>query len=293
MPNEFDFIDWVRTRQSPSDRVILPAGDDLAILSGVPDALLVGIDQILDGVHFDSATHSPAAIGRKAMNRNLSDCAAMACLPLAAVVSLAMPRDLPATFAKELYEGMRTAGEKLGCAIVGGDTGAWAGKLAISVAILGRSDGVTPVRRSGAHAGDLVYVTGALGGSILARHMDFTPRIDEARALVSAHRITAMIDLSDGLSRDLAHICRESGVGAVIDADSVPVHADVARLPASNRTPLEHALHDGEDYELCFTSPDEVPSATRIGRIVSGHEIMLAQHGRKSPLVPLGFEHAF
>ncbi len=292
MPGEFDFIDFVRSRQTTGDRVPLAAGDDLAALRfGSADGLiLVGIDQVLDGVHFDAQLHEPERIGRKAMNRNLSDCAAMACLPAAATVSLALPRTMPVAWAKRLYDGIRLAGEAFDCPIVGGDTGAWDGPLAVTVAILGRAAGVEPVRRSGAKPGDAVYVTGPLGGSILGRHLDFVPRVAEARDLVARHRVSAMIDLSDGLSRDAGHLARESGVGIVIDAARVPIHPDVARLD-DDRPPLEHAVNDGEDYELCFTGEPGIASAIRVGTVIDGSGVWIEANGARRPLVAAGFEH--
>src|SRR4051812_6473618 len=132
MPGEFDFIVWIRAQQQSSDLVQVPAGDDLAVLKWpANDLVIVGADQVLDGVHFDSASHSPRAIGRKAMNRNLSDCAAMACLPTAAIVTVALPRAADLEFAKELYLGMQEAGDRFDCPIVGGDTGSWDEKLAV------------------------------------------------------------------------------------------------------------------------------------------------------------------
>ena len=176
MPGEFDFIDWIRTQQSPAEQVILPAGDDLAVMrSAGEDLLLVGVDQVLDGVHFDSAVHAARAIGRKVMNRNLSDCAAMACLPAAAVATVALPRGVSLDYAKELYLGLREAADVFACPIIGGDTATWDGKLAMTVSILGRSAGIAPITRHGARPGDGIYVTGPLGGSILGRHMTFTP----------------------------------------------------------------------------------------------------------------------
>src|SRR4051794_31274863 len=175
MAGEFDFIQWLRAqRHGAGERVLVPPGDDLAVLKwDAADLLLVGVDQVLDGVHFDSAVHSPRQIGAKVVNRNLSDCAAMACLPAAAVVSAALPRGAGIDYAKELYLGMRGAADAFDAAIVGGDTGSWDGRLALSVTILGRSAGIEPVRRSGAKAGDAIYVTGPLGGSIGGRHMTF------------------------------------------------------------------------------------------------------------------------
>ena len=294
MAGEFDLINWIRSQQSTSELVRLAAGDDLAILNWpANDLLLVGTDQVLDGVHFNSSVHPPRTIGRKAMNRNLSDCAAMACLPAAALVSIALRRGTSMEFAKELYLGIKEAGDKFNCPIVGGETGAWDGKLAVTIAILGRSDGIQPVTRAGAKVGNLIYVSGPLGGSLLGRHMTFTPRIARARRLAVEADLTAMIDLSDGLSRDLSHICQTSGVGAVIEAPRIPVHEDAIEMRRDGHSPLEHALHDGEDYELLFTTPRDVDDH-RIGRIVAEAGVWIEyEPGHREPLEPKGWEHTF
>src|SRR3954451_24789706 len=151
MPGEFDFISWIRSQQRSTELVQLPAGDDLAILKWkADDLLLVGVDQVLDGVHFDSSVHSPRAIGRKVMNRNLSDCAAMACLPAAAVATVALPRGTSMDYAREVYLGLRDAADPYECAIVGGDTASWAHPLAVTVTLLARPTGFPPITRSGA-----------------------------------------------------------------------------------------------------------------------------------------------
>ncbi|MCS7033240.1 MAG: thiamine-phosphate kinase [Phycisphaerae bacterium] len=297
MASEFDFIDWIRSRVPASEAVCIPPGDDLAGLrwnSG--ELLLCGTDQVLDGVHFDANLHAPLQIGRKAMNRNLSDCAAMACLPAAGLATLTLPRGRSIEYAKELFRGIEQAARDFDCPIVGGDTAVWDGKLAICVSILGRSAGLEPVRRSGAQEGDRVYVSGALGGSWLGRHMAFEPRVKLARTLRETGLITAMIDISDGLSRDLGHICRESGVGAVVFAEKIPIHEDAVRAAQDGTPALFHALHDGEDYELLFTAPAtaEISSAVAIGRITRESGLWL-QHpdGRREPLKPLAWEHRF
>jgi thiamine-monophosphate kinase len=298
MPNEFDFIGWIRSLQTHSKLARVGIGDDLAVLNwAADDLLLVGVDQVLDGVHFDSAVHSPRAIGRKAMNRNLSDCAAMACLSAAAVATVALPRGIGDDFAKELFLGMKEAGEAHGAVIVGGDTASWPGKLVVTVTILGRSGGVPPITRAGAKAGDGIYVTGKLGGSILGRHMTFEPRVAMARQLAGSGSITAMIDLSDGLSRDLLHICQESGVGAEIDGAKIPIHPDAIELATrEGYKDVElyfrarwHAIHDGEDYELLFTSSKPIDNAIRIGTIVGGSAILMDGE----PLKPQAWEHTF
>src|SRR5581483_7126595 len=182
MSAEFDFLNWVRSQQKTTKIVTQPAGDDLAILDWPKDEmLLVGVDQVLDGVHFDSKVHTPRAIGCKVMNRNLSDCAAMACIPAAAVATVALPRAAGVEYAKELYSGMRGAADPFYCSIVGGDPASWDGKLVVTVTILGRSAMLKPITRSGAKPGDGLFVTGPLGGSILGRHMTFEPRVFLAR----------------------------------------------------------------------------------------------------------------
>jgi thiamine-monophosphate kinase len=293
MPGEFDLIRWIQTQHKPSDLVQTGPGDDMAVVKWpAGDLLLVGVDQVLDGVHFDSTIHPPKAIGRKVMNRNLSDCAAMACLPAAAVATVALPRTVDLEYAKELYRGMRDAAEPFACDVVGGDTGSWEGMLAMTVTILGRSAGVPPVLRKGARPGDGIYVTGPLGGSILGRHMTFTPRVFEAAVLVRNQQITSMIDLSDGLSRDIRHICEQSSVGAVIEAAAIPIHDDaIMASRRDRRIPLEHALHDGEDYELLFTTPATNLPHVRIGMITAQPGIYLERDGTREPLEPKGWEH--
>jgi thiamine-monophosphate kinase len=295
MPAESDFIDWLTSQQKLSPVVQRAAGDDLAILKwNSSDLLLVGIDQILDGVHFDSTAHSPRAIGRKAMNRNLSDCAAMACLPAAAVVSVALPKNAGIDYAKELYLGAKEAGDALDCPIVGGETGSWDGKLALTVSILGRSDGIEPITRAGAKPGDAIYVTGALGASLTGRHMSFEPRVKLARELASSCAITAMIDISDGLARDLAHICQEGKVAAIVDAAAIPIHDDAIKMRRDGHSPLDHALRDGEDYELLFTaSRCDHPAVRAIGMIEAGEGMIILERGKRSALQPEGWEHSF
>lgn len=292
MAGEFDFIDWIRSQQKFGGEIELAAGDDLAILRWPAEQLLlVGVDQVMDGVHFDSAQHSPGRIGAKVMNRNLSDCAAMGCRPVAGLVSVAMPRSRGIEYARALYMGIKSAGELFDCKIIGGDTAIWDGPLVASVSILGKSESRNVLRRTGAKPGDFIYVTGKLGGA-MARHMDFVPRVREGIEIANSGRATAMIDLSDGLSRDLGHLCRASGVGARLDAANIPIHEDAIKLSRTDgRPPLEHALHDGEDYELLFTGQNMEQWGTRIGTIIDGAGIIIQQGNQQFPLEPGGWEH--
>ncbi|HVT90592.1 MAG TPA: thiamine-phosphate kinase [Tepidisphaeraceae bacterium] len=293
MPGEFDFISWIRSQQRPSELAQLSSGDDLAILKWkADDLLLVGVDQVLDTVHFDSRVHSPRSIGAKVMNRNLSDCAAMACLPAAAVATVALPRGISMDYAKELYLGMKEAGDIFDCQVVGGDTATWDGKLAMTLSILGRSAGIRPITRGSAKPGDRIYVTGPLGGSSAGRHMTFQPRVHLARELASKYKLTAMIDLSDGLSRDLGHICEESKVGALINAKLLPLHKDIDDVQKSGWRTIDHAVHEGEDYELLFTAPAcDHPQVIMIGDIRAEPGIDWIIDSEQTRLEPKGWEH--
>ena len=208
------------------------------------------------------------------------------------IATLAIPRGGGDQLAIEIVEGIRDAGAPFHCPLIGGDTGSWSGPLAVTVSILARSAGIDPVRRSGARPGDKLFVTGPLGGSLLGRHMDFVPRIDWAIELASRFEIHAMLDISDGLSRDLKRLCDASGVGALVDASRIPIHDD-ARCLRDARSPLEHALHDGEDHELLFAAPScDHPRAIEIGHILPGSGVYLARDGTALPLEPLGWDHA-
>lgn len=249
---EFDYIAWLRSRTPASQRVVIGPGDDTAALIPPTRDLLVTTDMLMDGTDFVLTDVGPRRVGRKAMAVNLSDIAAMAGTPIAAVVSVALPPGAR-SLAEELYLGLRDVADAFGVPIVGGDTNSWGGSLVISVTALGEATGRGPVRRSGAKSGDWIFVTGPLGGSILGHHLDFTPRVREALALHQAVELRAMIDISDGLAADLNHILEESGCGAVLVADAIPV-SDAARelSRTSGKTPLQHALGDGEDFELAF-----------------------------------------
>ena len=195
----------------------------------------------------------PSATRRLAVN--LSDIAAMAGVPRAAVVAVALPRADAVAVAQGLYIGMRELAERFGVDLVGGDTNAWDGPLVISVTVLGEPTARGAVRRAGAKPGDAILVTGPLGGSLFAgRHLRPEPRIAEALAVHQIVPIHALIDISDGLSSDLGHILTESGgMGAILDESAIPVHPDAHEMSHSDGTPaVDHALNDGEDFELCM-----------------------------------------
>src|SRR4051794_12019993 len=174
---EFAFIDWLRQRTPPAGRVLLGPGDDTAVLAWPPDApCLVTTDMLLEGSCFRLDEAEPRRVGRKAMAVNLSDVAAMAGRPVAAGVSVGLPRRGGRSLAEELYLGLRDVADAFDTAVIGGDTNSWDGPLVISVTLLGEATPRGPVRRGGAKAGDWLLATGAFGGSILGKHLDFTPR---------------------------------------------------------------------------------------------------------------------
>ncbi len=272
--SEFSLIDSFRSQLRAMPGVELGIGDDAAVVEWGSRSGLLAADMLLDGVHFDTSSQSPVAIGRKALAVNLSDVAAMAGTPRFALVSLALPRSAASDFAVRVFEGLRSIADEFDTAIVGGDTTSWDGPFAINVSIVGDVGRDRAVTRSGAKPGDWLFVTGDLGGSLLGRHLTFTPRVREASILHKAVNLHAMIDVSDGLVADLYHILEESGVGAILDATAIPVSED-ARQSGDDRSPLDHALGDGEDFELLFAvSPrdgaqlvSENPLGLRLSRV--------------------------
>jgi thiamine-monophosphate kinase len=299
---EFGYIDWLRRRTPADPRVLIGPGDDAAALrwsDGGP--LLVTTDMLLEGSCFRVSEAGPRRVGRKAMAVNLSDIAAMAGKPVAAVVSAGLPRQDGRRLAEELYLGLREMADAFDTAIVGGDTNSWDGPLVLSVTLLGEASPRGPVRRSGARPGDWLLVTGSLGGSILGKHLDFTPRVREALRLHELADLHAMIDVSDGLAADLNHLCRESGCGAVLDASAIPI-APAAHALQDGRTALEHTLGDGEDFELLFAvsaqegsqllKTQPLPGLTlfHLGQCVE-QGLWLEENGQRRPLQPAGYVH--
>jgi thiamine-monophosphate kinase len=304
---EFGLIDWIRHRAASHPRLPVGIGDDTAVLRfPQPADCLVTVDMLMEGVHFTFPPATPAQVGRKALAVNLSDIAAMGGRPLAAVVSVALPRQTAWDLGCELHRGLQALADEFGVALAGGDTNTWDGPLVISVTVLGETLGAGPVLRSGAQVGDWIVATGSFGGSLAGKHLDFTPRVAEAAVLQQRVPLHAMIDVSDGLSADLYHILEESRVGAVLFAEAIPI-SEAARSAAAvdGRTPLEHAFEDGEDFELLFTLAPEAgrellehpPFAaplSRIGTITAGSGCQLEDAaGNRTALPPRGWQHPF
>lgn len=290
---EFDLLAEVFKRNvSLPDRVTIPPGDDMGAVRFGDRDLLVTVDQVADGVHVDVANTALDRVGRKCVTRNLSDVAAMAVEPVAAVVAVSLPRDFGEARALELFEAMRRTAEHYHCPLIGGDVAMWDHPLLASVTVFADPAGIEPMRRTGgpgAQPGDAIYVTGQLGNSLATgHHLDFEPRLTTARALAGdpATRPKCMIDLSDGLGRDLSHLCR----GSIIEAEALPL-----REGADWRA----AMGDGEDYELLFTAEtDAMPSmigdvpVTRVGTVTDDGQLLVQlPDGTTHPFSGMGWEH--
>lgn len=255
--NEFELIAMLSASLSTNASVSVGAGDDCAVLDlGLLDRLvLFKTDAVVEGIHFTAGT-APEKIGHKAFARCLSDIAAMAGTPSAALITLALQPDFDPQFVQAIYQGMNALAGKYKVAIVGGETTTNPERLLISVAMLGTVAKDKCARRSGAKPGDAIFVTGQLGGSLAGKHLDFDPRLREAGWLAGHFAIHAMIDLSDGLAGDLPHLLKASGVGAEIFSNAIPISQAARRAVKaghSTKTPLRAALTDGEDFELLFT----------------------------------------
>jgi thiamine-monophosphate kinase len=330
---ELALIERIRSGWGPARNVALGIGDDCAILRPPKGhEVLVTTDFTLEARHFRRDWHPPESVGHRALARGLSDLAAMGARPLAAFLSLALPGEMLATPAgrrwiERFFAGLGRVAEQCSVPLAGGDTSeSPCGLVLADIVLVGSAPVGRALRRSGGRAGDALYVTGALGGAAAelaemerratgsrpktARKMPAPtqakahpqllpqPRLAVGQELLRRHLATAAIDLSDGLSTDLAHLCRESGVGAEVSAAALPIHPLALRTAPARS--IELALHGGEDYELLFAAPavTRMPRSldgvriTRIGSLVQGKAVSLIDStGRKRPLKPGGWEH--
>ena len=308
---EKSLIERIRRRVRGGSGVVTGIGDDCAVLRGrTGHELLVTTDFTLEDVHFRREWHPPEVVGWRCMTRGLSDIAAMGGEPRAAFLSLALEQGVPQKWVDRFLGGLLEAADEFRVPLAGGDTAQSAGGIQADIVVVGSVPKGKGVLRSGARPGDEIYVTGELGGSAAAiaqlregkvraaeyaRHFHPTARVEVGLWLRRRGLASAMIDVSDGLSTDLEHVCQESGVGAVVEAAAIP-RAQVGR-PAK-AVALELALHGGEDYELLFTSEKKIPAkiagvpVTRIGRITRERGSVFIQEDRaRSRLVARGWEH--
>jgi thiamine-monophosphate kinase len=304
---ELEFVNWLRTRTWPHPRLLLGPGDDAALLRVSPGRDLVATTDLLtDGVDFLLEQTDPRRVGRKALAVNLSDLAAMAARPIAALVSVALPAHGAGALARAIHEGLFELAARYDVALAGGDTNTWKGKLVISVTALGEVPEDGALRRGGARPGDALLATGDFGGSILGRHLDFEPRVREATLLNEQYTVHAGVDVSDGLALDLSRMAAERRCGAALLLDAIPINPaayQCAQSADSAGSALDHALGDGEDFELLLAVPGgsaerivrdqplDVP-VTRIGYFVEEPGLWKAcPDGTLEPLRATGWRH--
>jgi len=329
---ESDYLHWLtgeverRSVATPTElgrRIRVGIGDDAAVVQ-CPESLVCCADLLAEGTHF--VLRDPAdlvAVGYKALAVNLSDMAAMGARPETALLSLLVNRSDGRQQAESITRGLLDLADRFGVALIGGDTCSWDGGVVVNVTLNGSLLGPCPLLRSGAKPGDSILLTGELGGSILGHHWRFEPRCFAIEQLLSRSRVHGATDVSDGLICDLQHLLTASGVGAVLDADVIPIAAaagqsderlDAAakRFPAwpqwaAAPRPLLHALFDGEDFELLLTMPrvaaDEVLdsiacgdldlgcSLTRIGQVTESRELLLRSPNGLIPIPGGGYQH--
>jgi len=304
-------------------RITLQIGDDAAALTQCPDKLtLISTDALVEGIHFDLQYMCPEDLGWKALAVNLSDIAAMGGVPIGFTISVAVPPVKSGVFLTRMYKGMMELARDTKTVLLGGDTSASSGPVFLSVTILGDVKPTELITRKGAQPGDKIFVTGELGVSaiglellrcgggrskavthLISQHLRPQPRIKVGRWLATNHCASALLDISDGLSTDLSHLCKASNVGAVINSKKIPLPTLNSTVRSLVSKPLlDYSLNGGEDYELLFSVPAkkeiQVPNkiegvpVKQIGYVTDEPEICLTyEEGRIVPLPPKGFDH--
>lgn len=307
--NEFQLIEQLTKGLATNDSVVAGAGDDCAVVDlGIAGKfILFKTDAVVEGIHFLQSA-DPEQVGHKALARCLSDIAAMGGLPNSALLTIGLPKSFDPEWMRKVYSGLNRLAGKFKVAIVGGETSTNPERVFLSVAVLGTVEKSRCILRSGARAGDAIFVSGHLGGSLAGRHLEFEPRIEEARWLTEHFNVHSMIDVSDGLAGDLRHILKQSRVGAELLSRAIPVSRAAklqARAESSAKPPLLAALTDGEDFELLFTvaSKDAVPLAdgwkkrfpdvklSCIGKITTEPGLRIREKDGVRELSAKGYEH--
>lgn len=305
------FHDWLARRLNTGDpKVIAGCGIDDCAHVDIADIskLALSTDTIVEGTHFD-AEADPLSVGHKAMAAALSDLAASGCKPLWGLVAINMRRGLGDRWAMRMMEGVSACAKLYGMSIVGGDTTSSYGPTSINVTVTGTPYKDNPIRRDQAEPGDLLILTGELGGSILSKHMNPVPRFREIEKILEFVPVKAGMDISDGLSIDISRMLAASNVGAILEEGEIPVSNDARELAkTSGQSPMAHALSDGEDFELLLAIPsgtweglkfewEKTGIKTRlscIGRIEYDQGLSMANpEGTLTNIVSNGYEHDF
>jgi thiamine-monophosphate kinase len=321
---EFGLINRIRKWTSTSDPALLKGiGDDVAVIETGEKAWLVTTDLLIEDIHFELTWTDPFHLGGKALFVNLSDIAAMGGIPKYFLISLGVPKNLPLPFISRFYRGLKDGAKRFGVDLIGGDT-SLSKKIIINICLLGEGKKGSLLFRSGARVGDDLFVSGTMGDAALGlkilqknglrgspkglikKHLSPSPRIQLGQVLARNHWATAMIDVSDGLLIDTSHLLEESGVGAWISEDRIPLSKLYQKwIHSFSKSPYQFALSGGEDYELLFTAPPEMRKRilrvalslkvpiTQIGKIVSKKEGLhvIRKDGKERALSRLGFEH--
>ncbi|HPQ40466.1 MAG TPA: thiamine-phosphate kinase [bacterium] len=325
-PGEFELIERILGRfHNGADSLVVPPGDDCAgIRTDASSLLLITTDLLVENVHFTLATITPQELGWKSMAVNISDIAAMGGRPEYGFLSIAIPGYFTTGMIDDFSLGMAECCQASHMTLAGGDTTASPSGLFVNICVIGRVNPQQCLTRGGALAGDCIQVSGHLGSSaagleellsgkgreainreLIRAHLCPQPRVETGLALSRIPGVHSMIDISDGLVQDLGHICRKSGVGAVVNADSIPIHPEVVRITGDDRDRyLNMALSGGEDYELCWTVSEEnellalriaseagAPAPATIGRIIPGSGVRVMDRGQVRHLTRTGFDH--
>jgi thiamine-monophosphate kinase len=325
---EFGFIEKIRSAmKTKNPSVVLGIGDDAAIFKPtLGHELIFTTDMLVEDRHFNFKWITPWQLGAKTIAVNVSDCAAMGAKPTVAVVSLGVPSSFAVKDLEAFYDGMKGWAESYGAQIVGGDT-VGSDKFVVNVALVGEVEKGKALKRSGAQVGDALFVTGTLGDSaaglyslqhpsakgkgtaplLVKRHLTPTPRFTVGRALSTKKWATSAIDISDGLSSEIHHLCEESDTGVEIHEEAIPYSDSLIHFCDENQLdPFDFALNGGEDYELLFTVPlakisevvQKLPGETgvavkSIGRMVPKSKgiTLINRKGQRVPLEAKGFDH--
>lgn len=312
---EFAFIDIIK-QQFEAPGGMLGIGDDCAVIPSGDSELIYSTDMLVEGVHFLRDAATPENIGWKSLAVNLSDIAAMGGTPIATFLSIALPKDVQGEWAERFIAGYAELSKKFNVPLLGGDTTSSLRDIAINVGVLGRSPLGKSIKRSGAMAGHGIYVTGCLGDSagglqailnnwdktqeveaLIRSHIKPTPRIEAGQALMNTGLVGAMMDISDGIASDLRHVLKDSGVGADVWLDRIPVSHNLKW--ACNKygySPYVLAAGGGEDYELLFTAPADIEGLVdfpiyQIGEILPGDSLIWRCNGQTLDFDVMGFSH--
>lgn len=328
MHSEIDLIRRIRGQVTASAAgVIKGIGDDCAVLSPPAGSTvtLATTDTLVEGVHFDLAWHAPELLGQKAVAVNVSDIAAMGGVPRHALLSLAAPATMDSALLERLLQGFMAALARYQVTLIGGDTVKSDQGLVLSITLLGEAAGNQVLYRSGAKPWDQIWVSGPLGQAaagleicrrgdaalaascprLVQAHLDPQPEVALGPVLAASGLVSAMIDLSDGLATDLAHLCEESGVGAMVRAEALPISPATRQVArACELDPLQLAIAGGEDYRLLFTAPLAATKRlqalahhavggelTRIGEIGAGQGVLLRDQGQGRMIAFQGYDH--